>query len=464
MKSILSTGLLLLFFSLSGCGGALPDLSTNLTGGSGGGDGTTDDGSGGSGSSDGVIDTGSTSENPSTELLQPADFEYLGAFKLPEIYDGTGNNRTFAYSNAPLAYYPDGDSTGSADGYAGSLFIAGHLYSSHMAEVKIPAPVISAAKRASDLPQTTLIQNFSNVLSPVSNKEGFILGMVYLPKQGSQTTGKIYFNVSTDYSADLANPKPTLGWFDVTLGTPNTGGTWFLGNEQPFNTGKYLMEVPKAWADANAPGYLLATGRHRNSFGDAEGPNLYLTRPWDEGNPPARSARLAQYKKLAQYYGPGDAQKRWAKDFAGSDDYQGSAWLTAGTKGAVAIVGIKELDVNKAYYGYENWKTPDQCEPSGTCQGQRGWRCGNGRGSILLYDPADYAKVLRGELQPHQVQWYARVDINDKLFNPITPTFLSTGSDSFGTTFDRAHGLLYISEQGVWGDSQPIVHVWKVKQ
>ena len=91
---------------------------------------------------------------PAPGLLQPADFEYLGAFRLP-----IGGERplTFAYGGNAMTFNPDGDPSGAGDGFPGSLFITGHdrlAYGelpdgSQVAELDIPIPVISGSVRGS---------------------------------------------------------------------------------------------------------------------------------------------------------------------------------------------------------------------------------------------------------------------------------------------------------------------------
>ena len=57
------------------------------------------------------------------QLIQPNDLVYMGAFRLPDWPDGEIG---WAWSGAAMAYYPDGDPNGPADGYPGSIFGTGH--------------------------------------------------------------------------------------------------------------------------------------------------------------------------------------------------------------------------------------------------------------------------------------------------------------------------------------------------
>ena len=62
-----------------------------------------------------VSDT-SSDTGTSAQLIQPADLVYLGAFRLPDGPEEIG----WGYSGTAMAYYPDGDPDGPADGYPGS--------------------------------------------------------------------------------------------------------------------------------------------------------------------------------------------------------------------------------------------------------------------------------------------------------------------------------------------------------
>src|SRR3972149_8954539 len=126
----------------------------------------------------------------SGSLLQPSDFSYIGAFRLEEKWEN--DYRTWEYSNGPVAYYPSGDPSGSTDGYPGSLYVAGHVYRSWIAEMSIPVPVNS--KNLLSLNTARMLQSWADVTGTISNKNGFIMGMTYLPSQN-----RIYFTHGSDY-------------------------------------------------------------------------------------------------------------------------------------------------------------------------------------------------------------------------------------------------------------------------
>ena len=75
----------------------------------------------------------------SGDVLMPENLEYLGAFRLPDANGGSN----WEYSGQGLTYYPGGDSSGSEDGFPGSLFGFGYDHHMQVSEISIPEPVIS---------------------------------------------------------------------------------------------------------------------------------------------------------------------------------------------------------------------------------------------------------------------------------------------------------------------------------
>lgn len=387
-------------------------------------------------------------------LIQPSDITYLGAFKLPSVNDGSYG--TFEYSNSPIAFYPNGDPGGSSDGFPGSIFVAGHVYATKVTEVNIPKPVIS--KNLSALPTASSLQTFKDVTSGISNKTGFIMGMAYIPSEN-----RIYFTQGQDYSdsqsdCSLPGNAPGLGSFSPNLSSPQTGGLWYInvnGSDlHPFTSTRYIMEIPKSWADANIGGRYLATGRHRG-WCDREGTNLYASKI-----PPSGTSPIAN--KLMEF-GAFNNPANWGKQHSTANAYQGGVWLTSGDKEAVGISGIIDNNTAKSYYGYENWTVPNACEPSKTCSGQRGWRAGEPQVAMLLYNPKDLADVANGAKSSWLPQWYAKFDMTPYFLRSYPPTFLTTGTGAEVAlpTFDRNNGLLYVSESFANGLT-PVIHVFKV--
>lgn len=98
-----------------------------------------------------------------------------------------------------------------------------------------------------------------------------------------------------------------------------------------------------------------------------------------------------------------------------------------------------------------------------------GWWRARWETQFLFYDPADLARVARGELASWDPQPYASLNIDDRLFfNPsgVETDMLGTGVQRRyrigDVAYDRANGLLYVLELFADG-GKPVVHVWRVR-
>jgi chitodextrinase len=92
--------------------------------------------------------------------------------------------------------------------------------------------------------------------------------------------------------------------------------------------------------------------------------------------------------------------------------------------------------------------------------GYKGWHGEPYYAAILFYDPALLAAVVAGQIEPNEVQPYAMLNLEDRMFQQgCRRTVLG------GVGFDRARGLLYVLEREVAGDGyKPIVHVFRLAE
>lgn len=444
-----------------------------------------------------VVATSSSSPNMSTRV-QPGDLRYLGAFRLP---DGAARPRTFEYGGNAMTFNPNGDSAGASDGFPGSLFITGHDRMPYdelpdgdqVAEINIPMPIIS--RDLNQLNQAGFIQNFSNVAS------GFFVGLDEIPRVGmaylntAATGPKIHLAWGQHLQDEQA---ASHAWFDPNLSAPNLRGTWFIGNQSVYSVNGYLFEIPAEWANQHVSGRYLATGRFRDGGWSGMGPALFAYRPWvDEKGSPAPSDTHLQEIPLLLYEKSTNTEsiERVLNGYQHADEWEGGAWLTTRTgKSAVLFAGTKSTG-EKYWYGYLNplgAQTPcvDEafvgefpvcrlanglsCPPSDLieCSGHtssRGWWSTRMDAQLILYDPADLARVAAGQMQTWEPQPYASIDLDDYLYlNPagIETEMLGTGVQRRyrigDVAFDRANGLLYVLELYAEG-AKPVIHVWRVE-
>jgi len=433
-------------------------------------------------------------------LVQPSDFVYQGAFRLP------GEDtppQTFAYGGNAMTFNPDGD-PGSSDGFPGSLFIMGHDRQAwgtlpdgnQIAEISIPMP--APAADPADLPVASFVQGFQDVTA------GFFTQLEEIPKAGMQ-----YLNhPQTGPKIHLAwgqhlQPQdvPSHAWFNATLDTPNLQGVWAIGYQNLYSVNGYMFDIPPAWADAHAEGRHLATGRFRDGGQGGMGPALFAYRPWlADGSAPISGTHLVETTLLLyeNAYNSSDFVRNM-DGYQHADEWEGGAWMTTPSgKSAVLFAGTKS-NGTKHWYGYINPAGPEypcvdahvtdfvtcrmadgsSCpagdltgccdEDLGTCVSYRGWWSTRFDAQLILYDPADLALVADGAIEPWEPQPYASLDIDDHLYlDPPAWDVVNLGTGVQrryrigAAAYDRNSGLLYVLELYAEG-AKPVVHVWKIE-
>ena len=418
-------------------------------------------------------------------LIQPADFEYLGAFRLPE---GGMPPHTFEYGGNAMTFYPGGDS-------GGSLFITGHdrmaygelTDGSRVAEVSIPVPI--QANSVNELNRAEYRQPLTDVAA------GYFVGLDEIPRIGLQylntpeTGERIHITWGQHFQPD--DPAPSHASFSPDLSNPDMHGSWFVSPDYPYSVNGYLFDIPTEWADTYLEGRYLATGRFRDGGWSGMGPALFAYRPADAPD----GATLDSVMLL--HYTDSNTTDSLTGSMTGyqhPDEWEGGAWLTtADGRAAVLFVGTKGIG-DKYWYGWVNPASADQpcvetafvgefevcrlangqpCPPADLlgCEGHndfRGWWSSAFTARFILYNPDDLAQVALGNLAPDQPQPYAYLDVDDVLFlNPdnVETEMLGAGVQQRGrigaATYDRENQILYVLELFADG-AQPVVHVWRI--
>lgn len=415
------------------------------------------------------IDSGSDQIQPESltqQLIAPEDLIYLGAFRLPEGSNGSN----WEYSGYALTYYPDGDPNGDQDGFPGSLFGIGHDHHQMVSEINIPIPVISANKDPNELNTATTLQEFQDIRNDLF---GYLelprAGLAYLPPQGDQTTGKLYFCWGQHFQFER---EASHGWSELDLSAPHTAGLWHLSDYTNYVGNDYLFPIPENWAQVNTPGLLLATGRFRDGAWGGLGPALLAIGPWTEGDPPPPGAILENVIPLL-LYGTSDpnapeiitSEDQRMITYAEADEWSGGAWLVSDNRSAVIFVGTKAIGRN--WYGFSNGvEYPiNEGEPVPDVppwpHDDRGWWSEDIAAQIIFYSPNDLAQVANGSIQTWEPQPYASLDISNYLFDPGFDFENSKRYLLGGAAFDQQRGLLYVIERRADGDKS-IVHVFQI--
>ncbi len=433
---------------------------------------------------------GSYTSPPTGGLVQPNDFRYLGAFRLP---GGDTPPLTFAFGGNAMTFNPDNN----------SLFITGHdrqaygtlANGSQVAEISIPTPAIAANPSA--LPQASFIQNFHNPLA------GRFTDMEEIPKIGLQylnhpDTGPL-LHVAWGQHLQPQNIA-SHGWFSASLGTSNFQGTWFVGNQNLYSTNGYMFNIPAGWADVHANSRYLATGRMRDGGQGGMGPTLFTYTPWTGGGAAPTSGTRINESTLLLYENAYNTSNivRNMEGYQHPDEWEGGAWLTTSSgKSAVLFAGNKS-NGTKYWYGFVNPAGPNTpcvdsfynnefltcrmadgsscpasdftccCTDGVDCVSYRGWWSTHFDAQFILYDPADLARVASGELQSWQPQPYAAIDIDDHLYlNPPVSEVISLGAGTQrryrigASAYSSRNNSLYVLEQFA-DKSKPVVHVWQI--
>ena len=399
------------------------------------------------------------------DLLYLDDFAYLGAFRLPE--ESNGSN--WEYSGYAMTYHPDGDPMGVNDGFPGSLFAIGHDHQQYVSEISIPVPVLS--KNLGELNTASTLQPFADITGGMfKDLEIPRAGLAYLPPQGNQTAGKLYFAWGQHYQFES---EPSHGWSELDLKQPQPAGPWYVSNYTNYITNDYLFDIPAEWADANTPGLRLVTGRFRVGTWSGLGPAFLAIGPSSAGNPPPRETVLDATPLLLYGEPVSGTPEIYSTEVMGmriykpSDEWSGGAWLTTGEKNAVILVGTKAMGAN--WYGFANgviYPTsgdPDEAYPEVPPwpYDERGWWSEEISGQIIFYDPDDLSAVANGELETWEPQPYATMSLDSHLFDPGFDYERGKRYLLGAAAFDREQGYLYIIERQA-DEEKSLIHVFQI--
>ncbi|MBN2103598.1 hypothetical protein JW835_06105 [bacterium] len=390
------------------------------------------------------------------QRIRPGDLEYLGAFRLPEGPDEIG----WGYSGQGLTYYPNGDPTGPEDGFAGSLFGIGHDWNTYVSEVSIPVPVISLNKNVDELNTAVTLQPFQNI-RPAYFEDVYLeqtrTGLAYLPAQGKQSSGKLYYCFAAHMGE--TETRPTHGWCDLDLSNPQSAGPWRLGEYWNYVTADYVFEISESWAELYTPGLRLAAGRFRDGGQGSQGPTMFAYGPWNHGNPPEQGSTISCTPLLLY----GDVYIEGNPTMNGyhhSDAWDGGAWLTAGDRSAVIFTGTKGQ--GRCWYGLIDgtvWEEPYPNDKPDYLLETRGWWSERFEGQMIFYDTDDLAAVARGTLESWEPQPYDSLNLDPCLYHIESER---QKSHVMACAFDRERGYLYVMEPEA-DDDKSLIHVWRVQ-
>jgi hypothetical protein len=393
--------------------------------------------------------------------IDPIGFQYLGAISMSE---------SFAYGGEAIAYRADGDSTGVADGFPGSLFITDLNQPDHgfVGEVNIPLPVVSSAQNPSDLSEPSILNAPVNIRPTNVNSWDFVdiwrAGLEYLPSQK-----RLYSSWSYHYAV-MGTKHASISYCDAqNLSAATKQGAWFVGNPtEPPNdamNNDYLFSIPTSWANPNTSGRDLIVGRFRDGGLSGLGPTMYAFQSIQTSPPPENS--VLSFTTLLQY-GPveGTDDYTFPNSIVGyrhSDAWRDALWLSAENQNAVLVIGDKALGFH--WYGYQgermvhDWVIADVPHPDfvETDPDGKGWRANNYQPMAIFYKPDDLTKAANGTLAPYEPQPYAAIRFNKDLFWGPRQEIVSAA-------YDEQNRILYASEFCPNLDGRILIHAWKINR
>jgi hypothetical protein len=423
-----------------------------------------------------AVHSSSTITIEKTELIEPSDLVYQGAFRLPDEYVTIWDEQVsfWSYSGRSMAYYSNGDPSGEADGFPGSLFAGGHDLSQFVSEISIPAPVIS--RNIADLPVAKTLQKPADITGGMFGElEIPTQGLAILPGKNGEENSRLYFC----WGQHFQGTEPSHGSCELDLSDPNPVGPWYFGNYTNYVTNDYLFEIPKSWADKYAPGMTLASGRFREGVWGGFGPALFAFSPEVNGKLPAAGYRLKNITPLLLYGTQEEGgieitttENTRMNIYSEPDVWSGGAWLTDDDRAAVIFSGTKA--VGKYWYGFANgvvWDyecaehdPPDCPDVPEWPYSERGYWAEDVESMILFFNPSDLAAVATGQMESWEPQPYATWSIDEYLYDQPGYNYERGKRQMLGScAFDNDNGILYVFERMVADDEEKsIVHVWKI--
>ncbi len=422
------------------------------------------------------VSTGDPRPAPEGDLrkrLQPGDFTYRGAFRLPD---------TFNWGARGLTYYPKGA------GGAGSLLVTGFelpydpahpgescsdpawTCSSFLGEVSIPEPAVRADWES--LPEAGLLgrmKPFDGQLACTLHREYVhVDDLLYVTRRGTQTSDKLYGSLNLWYAEGVAGEKsfPTI-WF-ANLDGSGAQGLFHVGPERPpfhgRKTGAYLFSAPEWYAKQYLGGRTLLTGRSRGTpatsgeettiDGGSQGPTLFAFHAWDSDKPKGSldAIPVLYYRVKFPACGGPNVGRKEACDYPGftmCDEWTGAAFLDTGAKHAIVLAGYKGLGPNC----YD--EPPVECRDP--CSAAHGYHCQPYERQIIFYDVHALGRTALGRQEPWVVLPYATWRPSE-LYLKGNPCW-NTG----GMAYDPASRRLFVVERGLGeGEMNAVVaHVWQ---
>ncbi|HLP02861.1 MAG TPA: hypothetical protein VK163_12610, partial [Opitutaceae bacterium] len=395
--------------------------------------------------------TVTTDATDSARLVRPAQFTYLGAFRLPR---DTLNN--YSYGGTALAFNPARN----------SLFVRGHEWYQLVGEVSIPTPLASDDVDA--LPVATVLQNQADIteghIDEVADEGGTI--------DGCKIGGLLVHEnrlIGTSYAYYDGGIRARRSHFASSLDLAQTGefaGMFTVGAENPGFVAGFMAPIPAEWQSALGGPVLTGQAGLAIITRTSMGPAASVFDPTALGSPGATPARL-----LVGYPSDHPTLGAWANEHEPNPQYDMSTFIRgivfpAGTD-SVLFFGTAGTGVPRYGLGTTNPALDGQPVPDhpGVVYAYDPIDLGKGchaypyTAFVWAYRAQDLARVVAGTAQPWGIVPYA--------IWPFSFPCGFNGDDIVGgAAYDPATNRLFLSHFNAAGSShdKPVIHVYRLEQ
>lgn len=369
-------------------------------------------------------------------LIEQANLVYVGAFRLPA---GTTDQTSFNYGGTALTY----------DAADNSLFIVGHPNYQYSAEVSIPAIVNSA--NINDLNTATLIQPFADPLA------GQINTVDPAETNAKKIGGELVYGnalIVSVYSYYDANGTQSTSHFVRPLTLSTTGqvrGPFRVGSQYPGFVSGYMALIPPDWRQLFGGPALTGNCCLNIISLQSNGPAASVFDPALLGTTnPLPAIPVVGYPH-AYPLGPGGTTQNsifnWSTKITG-------IVFPIGTR---SVLFFGHQGTGPFCYGIGASTSPlpvHECyDPTGSSKGVHAYPYVY---QVWAYDANDLVSVKEGRKEQYQIQPYA-------IWSFILPIPDLTGQHLIGgAAYDPQTNRIYISQQCVGTNCEPIINVFQV--
>lgn len=383
-------------------------------------------------------------KDDSLPLLKANNWQYEGAFLLPNPTDGYNTKLSFEMSEGVMAYNPAND----------SLFIVGHKGGQNVAEVEIPNLV-----KSNDFEEMAKSQYFYqpfssiNVNSRLSNTiSNFrINGLTYVD-------GRLLVNYMDKKNYGTA--KSTTLVLDDAANIAGSNIQEGLLLEGGLHASGSLSAVPTEWQARLNGNYLAGAPGPTIASLTSQGPTAFSFAIEDlqSTNLQVATTKLLGFSHSKSLFDK-SLQEDGVKPSKVLQNNNGlNEWWTINSLAAYSFIlpGTSTLVTIGKSEGHESGIGYQITQDSGNqCGGYCANKAADKYGYIWLWDLRDLESVYAGRLSPNEVKPY----YYSKLETPF-------GTNIMGATYDSANNRLFVATQG--GDTsdnkdKPVVSVFTLE-